>query len=89
MSLVVDTPQIIEGTWEEVTTQRGKTLTGHRVRVTVLPDEADMSKHPDAATLALFDQWDKEDAELTPEELEKDRLIYAEIEKNGIPRTRI
>jgi hypothetical protein len=52
-------------------------------------NEEDLSKHPDAVTLALFKQWEEEDAKCTPEELEKDRQVYDEIEKNGIPRTSI
>ena len=39
-----------------------------------------------AATIALIKQWEEEDAKMTPEEREKDRQIFAEIEKNGIPR---
>ena len=40
-------------------------------------------------TLALFAQWAEDDKELSTAELEKDQQIYAEIEKNGIPRTKI
>lgn len=49
-------------------------------------DAAEDAPNP---TLALFEQWDKEDAAMSAEELEEDRRIFAEIEKNGIPRVRI
>ena len=38
--------------------------------------------------LALFAQWEQEDA-ATPEQQAENKRIYAEIETNGIPRTRI
>jgi hypothetical protein len=40
-------------------------------------------------TLELFDQWDEEDMQRTAAEYADDERIYAEIEKNVIPRTRI
>ena len=54
-----------------------------------LPKNSIPADHPNASLLALMAQWDTEDEELSPVEIEKDRLIYAEIEKNGIPRTKI
>ena len=42
-----------------------------------------------AATIALIQQWEEEDAKMTPEEREKDRQIFAEIEKNDIPRLNV
>ena len=44
---------------------------------------------PDVYTTALFAQWAEEDARLTQEERKANEFIYAEIEKNGIPRTEI
>ena len=44
---------------------------------------------PDASTQALFAQWAEEDARLTEEERTNNERIYAEIEKNGIPRVQI
>lgn len=43
----------------------------------------------DASTQALFAQWAEEDARLTREERTENERIYAEIEKNGIPRVQI
>jgi hypothetical protein len=43
----------------------------------------------DVSTQALFAQWVEEDARLTEEERTKNECIYAEIEKNGIPRVQI
>ena len=40
-------------------------------------------------TVALFEQWATEDAEMTPEQVAENERIYAEIEKNGIPRVQI
>ena len=40
-------------------------------------------------TLALFAQWERDDARLTLEEQQKNDRIYEEIERNGIPRVRI
>ncbi len=39
--------------------------------------------------LALFEQWAQEDAQMTPEQHAENQRIYAEIEKNGIPRVRL
>ena len=41
------------------------------------PQEA--ASNPD---LTLFEQWAREDAELSPEELEADRRIFEQLEKN-------
>src|SRR5262245_6746775 len=60
-----------------------------RVQVTyedsALPAET-REKDP---TLALFQQWEQEEAQLTPEEQAENARIYAEIEQNGISRVRI
>ena len=40
-------------------------------------------------TLALFEQWASEDAQITAEQQAENERIYSEIEKNGIPRVRI
>ena len=37
-------------------------------------------------TLALFSDWQKEDAEQTAEECAEEEQMYAEIERDGIPR---
>jgi hypothetical protein len=42
-----------------------------------------------SATLALFAQWAEQDARLTADERDENTSIYAEIEKNGIPRVRL
>jgi hypothetical protein len=80
MSLVIDTPQIIEGTWEEVTTQRGNVLSGHRVRVTVLPDE-EKPEEKNAASIALLRSW-LDDAPKTLEEKEEAERGFAEFKRN-------
>ncbi len=41
------------------------------------------------ATQALFARWAEEDAHMTDGEREENDRIYAEIEKNGIPRVQI
>jgi len=41
------------------------------------------------STQALFAQWAEEDEQLTDEEREQNERVYAEIEKNGIPRVQI
>ncbi len=45
--------------------------------------------NPDDATKALFAQWAEEDEQLTDDEREQNERVYAEIEKNGIPRVQI
>lgn len=40
-------------------------------------------------TLALREQWKKQDAALTQEEQAEEDIIYAEIERNGIPRLQL
>lgn len=40
-------------------------------------------------TEELFRQWAIEDAEMTDEQRSDNERIYAEIERNGIPRTQI
>lgn len=57
-------------------------------KVTVVYEEAFPAFGRDSA-LALFEQWDKEDAQSTPEEQIANEQVYAEIEKNGIPGVRI
>ena len=51
--------------------------------VKVTYEDAAPQKDP---TLALFDQWAKEDAVLTPEQRADNERIYSHIEQNGIPR---
>lgn len=63
-------------------------------RAKVTYDDAAISEAQNAATnpnpaLALFEQWDKEDAQVTPEQQAENERIYAEIERNGIPRIRL
>lgn len=41
------------------------------------------------ATQALFAQWAEEDEHLTDEQRQENERVYAEIEKNGIPRVKI
>ena len=72
-----------------------------RVRSGQIPPSAQVQVTYDAATLAapqtsalhaaveLFAQWEQEDAQRTPEEQADNERIYAEIETNGIPRTRL
>src|SRR5579872_6077696 len=40
-------------------------------------------------TQALFAQWAEEDEHLTDEQRQQNERVYAEIEKNGIPRVQI
>jgi hypothetical protein len=44
---------------------------------------------PDVPAQTLFAQWAEEDAHMTDEERAQNERIYAEIEKNGIPRVRM
>jgi hypothetical protein len=85
--MAISATQTIEGTWEEVSQQSEK-FSGHRVRVTLLPDEEPQA-HPNAPLLALFAQWEKEDAEMSEEEIERVNAVFDEIEKNGIPHLQI
>lgn len=39
--------------------------------------------------LALFEQWEQEDNQTTPEEQAENDRVYAQIEQNGITRVRI
>ena len=45
--------------------------------------------NPEVTAQALFSQWAEEDAQLTDEEREQNERVYAQIEKNGIPRVQI
>lgn len=70
--------------------QAGQIPSSARVRVTF--DDAptaDAPQDPKDPTLALFEQWAREDAEATPEERAEEERIYAQIERNGIPRVQI
>jgi hypothetical protein len=87
MTTIVAIPQVIEGTWEEISKQSEK-FSGHRVRVTLLPDE-ELPIHPNAPLLALFAQWEKEDAAMSDEEIERVDAVFDAIEKNGIPRIQL
>ena len=70
---------------------------GARVDIVIAPTEIppelrtefdDWERLSDEAW-AMIDQWEKEDAQTTPEQQAENARIYAEIEKNGIPRVRI
>ena len=87
MPTLATAPQVIEGTWEEVSRQ-GARLNGHRVRVEILPD-AEPANHPNAPLIALLKLWEEEDARMSPEDLQKANATYDEIEKNSIPRVKI
>jgi len=52
-------------------------------------DEEHLQSAPDVITEALFAQWAEEDARMTQAERAENDRIYAEIEKNGIPRVQI
>ena len=83
--------QVVEGTWEEIALHEGEfAASGKRLKVIILPEEpqSEVSSKEDP-TLALFAQWDREDALMTPEEKAENDRIYAEIEKNGIPRVQL
>jgi hypothetical protein len=58
-------------------------------RACVTFDAAALPNGEGKAALELFAQWAREDAQATPAEIEEDRRIYEEIEKNGIPRIRL
>ncbi|MGC4044249.1 MAG: hypothetical protein QM758_10660 [Armatimonas sp.] len=80
-------PEVIEGTWEEISLLAAK-LRGHRVRLEILPN-TESAPNPNAPLLDLLQQWEEEDAQLSTEERLKTDAIYDAIEKNGIPRVRI
>jgi hypothetical protein len=57
MTTSTATAQTIEGTWEEVSQQSEK-FSGHRVRITVLPNE-EPQDNPNAPLIGIFAQWKK------------------------------
>ncbi len=60
-------------------------------KVNVAYDDDTVSSPPahKDPTLALFEQWAAEDAQMTTEQQTENARIYAEIEQNGIPRVQI
>lgn len=40
-------------------------------------------------TLELLEQWEREDAALSSEQQAQNERVFAEIERNGIPRVRL
>lgn len=51
------------------------------------PAPAEPGDEPEDPTLALFAQWEKEDAQMTPEEVERERRLWEQFEQ-GINETR-
>ena len=45
-------------------------------------DNVDRSSLPHGSTLELFDKWRKEDATMTPEEIDKERADWEELKAN-------
>lgn len=82
------TPEIIEGTWEEISLQADK-LNGHRLRVTILPDEEQPVDAKNAAAIAYLQERLKN----APTDPELIRQAEAELEElhqnlNNIRRDR-
>ena len=67
--------------WEQV--NAGKIPLNAAIEVT-LPN-----KREDDPTLALFEQWDEEDARQSSEAQAENERIYSSIEQNGIHRIQI
>lgn len=85
MSLVLDLPSRLE---ERIEAEARKVGLSSAAYVLQLIETAVPLSTTETAR-ALFAQWAEEDAALTPEEREDNARIYAEIEKNGIPRVRL
>ena len=47
-----------------------------------LPPVPEPSDEPQDPTLALFAQWEKEDAQMTPEEIEGERRLWEQFKQN-------
>ena len=47
-----------------------------------LPPVPEPSDQPEDPTLALFAQWQKEDAQMTPEEIERERRLWEQFEQD-------
>lgn len=83
MSLILDLSPEEEARLKAAARQKGlkpaelarKLVTEHLPSVLQEEEETD-------PTLALFAQWDKEDAKMTPEELEEERRDFEEFKQN-------
>lgn len=75
-------PKVLEGTGEELEPQL-KQYPKQRFRLVPLEPEIDNApvQEPDP-TLALFAQWDKEDAAMTPEEIAEENRTWEEFKAN-------
>lgn len=61
----------------------------YRINRTATMERLALLKAGQERTLALFEQWRQEDAQMTPEERAQEAQMYAEIERDGYPRFNI
>jgi hypothetical protein len=74
-------PEVIEGAWEEVSRQSGK-LNGHRVRVTILPDEEQQLRDTENAAAITYLQERLKKALTDPEEIRQAEAELEELHRN-------
>ncbi len=84
MSLTIELSPLQEQIIRETAAREGVSVAEITVRAL-----QEQFPHPNQAALELFAQWEREDALASEAERAEDARIYAEIEKNGIPRVRI
>lgn len=76
-------PETIEGTGEEFVSQAGK-FSGHRLRITILPDDEPPSARTPQDRLAAFDAWTSLPRAPVKPLLEDSRaVIYSDNEDRG------
>lgn len=74
-------PEVIEGAWEEVSRQSAK-LNGHRVRVTILPDEEQQSLGTENAAAITYLQERLKEALTDPEVIRQAEADLEELHRN-------
>lgn len=82
-TIEVTLPELLEGL------NAGRIPKNAKVQVTFDEDAFSSAETSHDPTVALFERWAQEDAAITPEQEAENERIYAEIERNGIPRVRI
>jgi metal-responsive CopG/Arc/MetJ family transcriptional regulator len=90
ISIIIDLPPAEEKQLTDAATREGVSVSDliQKAIRSYLPKKG-TTTHINAATLALIKQWEEEDANMTLEEIQKNHDIYSDIEKFGIPKTRI
>ncbi len=59
------------------------------LEITVRPLSPAPSKVPHQATLDLMREWEREDEALSPEQKVEDERVFAQLERDEIPRVRV